>query len=393
MSDRQRTVSFTVLFIVVFLDMLGLGIIIPLLPAYATGLGATGLWVGIIFAGHSLTRLVVLPLIGRSSDRRGRKKAFVTVGIFLYVLLALGYVAATSVYALALIRLIQGVASAMIFPIAMAYVGEMSPKDREGRYMGTFNVGLFVGMGCGPVLGGVLKDMFGMASVFYAMALLSAVSLVLVVFLLPEQKTRSRRKIGDVISYSALIRKRPVQGILIYRIVNALIRGGTMSFLPLYAAGIGASASEIGLLLSTNTILVGVLQRPFGRLADRYSKLFLILCGSMLASLTLFLVPCTTHYPVLFLIATVMGLGSAMSMPAATAVAVRIGKKGAIGSTMGLFTMAMSVGMIVAPMIAGGVMDYRGIAAAFYCMGILCTLGTVMIYLPIRAYRNGKQAS
>ncbi|MDI6775974.1 MAG: MFS transporter [Syntrophales bacterium] len=389
MDDQNRRLTFGVLLAVVFLDMLGLGFIIPLLPVYATDFGATGLWVGIIFAGHSFTRLIVLPVIGKSSDKYGRKKPFITVGISLYVLLALSYVWASCVYELVLIRLLQGIASAMIFPIAMAYVGEMSPRGREGSYMGEFNFSAFVGLGCGPFLGGMLKDALGIVYVFYTMTALSAISLILVIFFLPEQKkVVSYDGTNKVISYRRLLSYKPVQGIMIYRTVNALIGGSTLSFLPLLAAKMGTSAFHTGILLSTNTILAGILQRPFGRIADRRSKLFLIVMGSLIGSFSLFSMPLSPNYFALLSLGITMGIGSAMSMPAASAIATRIGKKEGIGSMMGLFTMAMSVGLIVSPMISGTVMDFLDINAVFYIMGTLSVLCTVISYLPLKAYKG-----
>ena len=388
MDDQNRRLTFGVLLAVVFLDMLGLGFIIPILPVYATELGATGLWVGIIFAGHSFTRLIVLPAIGKSSDKYGKKKPFIAVGMFLYILLALGYVRASCLYELVLIRLLQGIASAMIFPMAMAYVGEISPQGKEGSYMGKFNFSVYVGMGCGPLLGGMLKDYLGIAAVFYTMAILSTISLILVVFLLPEQKVTSYYRGGKVVSYKGLLSYKPVQGIMIYRIVNALIGGCTLSFLPLLAAKMGVSAFHTGILLSTNAILAGILQRPFGRIADRQSKLFLIVIGSLLGSFSMFSMPLSSNYFALLLLGIIMGVGSAMSMPAASAIAARIGKEEGIGSIMGLFTMAMSIGLIVSPVISGTVMDFLNINVVFYVMGTISVLGTVISYFPLKTYRG-----
>lgn len=368
--------------------MLSLGFIVPLLPIYARDLGATGLWVGTIFAGHSFSRLIVLPAIGKLSDKLGKKKPFIMVGMFLYILLALGYVRASCVYDLLLIRMLQGIASAMIFPTAMAYVGEMSPRDKEGSYMGKFNFSVFVGLGCGPFLGGIFKDTLGITAVFYTMAILSSISLLLVIFLLPEQKAMSYHNTVKVISYRRLLGYKPVQGIMIYRVVNALIAGGALCFLPLLAAKMGASSFHTGILLSTNTILAGILQRPFGRIADRRSKLFLIITGSLIASFSLFFMPFSTNYLALLCLGITMGIGSAMSMPAASAIAVIIGKKEGIGSMMGLFTMAMSVGLVASPLISGTVMDFLNINAVFYVMGALSVLGTAISYLPLKTYKE-----
>lgn len=129
---------FSTLFLVIFVTTLGLGIVAPLMPIFAESLGATGIWLGIIFSGFSISRVLFMPLIGRLSDRRGRKR-FITAGLLLYAVLSLLYPAAGSVYTLVAVRLIHGFASAMVFPIAMAYVAEVSSKGSEGKTMGTFN--------------------------------------------------------------------------------------------------------------------------------------------------------------------------------------------------------------------------------------------------------------
>lgn len=380
--------SFNVLFVAVFLDMLGLGFIVPLLPSYATNLGATGLWIAVIFGGYSLTRVITLPIIGRMSDKTGRKKAFIATGLFLYVLLSFGYIKASTLYELSIIRFIQGIASAMIIPLAMAYIGELSPKDREGSYMGTFNISIFLGMGSGPLLGGFLEDSFGTLSVFYAMGILSAISLVLVLFLLPEQKVTGHRHIGEVISYQKLITIKPVQGILIYRFINAFIRGGIYSFLPIIAALKGLSAFEIGILISVNTLLVGIFQKPFGKVADKYNKVLLIFFGNLIACMSLLLIPISPNFLGLFLVGIIMGVGSSISMPAATAIAVRVGKESGMGSVMGLFNMAMGIGMIVAPFISGAVMDTLSLNAVFYSMGAISILGTFVFYWFLKNLQN-----
>ncbi len=163
MPDIKK--KFTALFISAFASMLGMGIIVPLMPIYAKTLGASGIWLGLIFSGFSLSRLIFMPLMGKMSDKKGRK-IFICTGLFLYSLLTLGYVFANSVFSLIWIRILHGFASAMTVPIIMAYVGDITPKGREGRFMGYFNVSFFMGMGLGPFIGGILNDSFGMASAF-----------------------------------------------------------------------------------------------------------------------------------------------------------------------------------------------------------------------------------
>ena len=145
--------------------MLGVGIIVPILPLYAETLGATGLWLGAIFAAFSLTRSIAMPLIGRFSDRLGRKR-FITSGLLIYTLSSLGYIYASSTVELIVIRVIQGFSSAMIIPIAMAFIADISPPDKEGSYMGIFTIALFLGFGCGPILGGLTEGSYQYGSRF-----------------------------------------------------------------------------------------------------------------------------------------------------------------------------------------------------------------------------------
>ncbi len=178
---------FPILALSIFSSMLGVGIIVPLLPLYAENMGATGVWLGIIFAGFSISRAIFMPIIGRLSDWHGRK-SFLVAGLFIYAVVSLGYIWAGDVYQLTLVRLIQGAAAGMIIPIAQAYVGDISPEGEEGAWMGYFNTAFFTGFGIGPLMGGVLTDHFGMNVAFYSMGGLNLLAFLVAVLFLPEIK-------------------------------------------------------------------------------------------------------------------------------------------------------------------------------------------------------------
>ena len=144
---------FPILAISVFSSMLGVGIIAPLLPIYADSLGATGIWIGVIFSGFSISRALVMPLIGKLSDQWGERKAFLCAGLLFYAVISLGYVWAENVTALIVVRLVHGLAAGMVIPIAQTYVGDLAPQGEEGKWMGYFNAALFAGFGVGPLLG------------------------------------------------------------------------------------------------------------------------------------------------------------------------------------------------------------------------------------------------
>ncbi len=119
---------FPILAVSLFSAMLGIGLVSPLLPLYAQDLGASGTQLGIIFAAYGISNSVFTPIMGRLSDRRGRKN-FLIIGLLLYSIISLGYVWADNVSQLTLVRAIQGAAGAMIIPIAMAYCCQSAKWD------------------------------------------------------------------------------------------------------------------------------------------------------------------------------------------------------------------------------------------------------------------------
>lgn len=374
---------FSVLFISVFAAMLGLGIIAPLMPIYARSLGASGIWLGIIFSGYSLSRAIFMPIIGKLSDKRGRKK-FITSGLLLYSVISLFYLLAGEVYYLTTVRLFHGLASAMVIPVAMAYIGEIAEKGKEGRYMGTFNMALLLGMGSGPFLGGILNESFGIGSVFYAMAGLTAIAFLITLIFLPDMRYSGTRKMGNPISFREIIKNNVMKGLLLYRVITAMGRGGIMAFLPIFASRIDITSSQVGIIISFHIFLIALLQNPFGRLADRHNKFFLVLIGSGVGALALLLTPIARNFWQLFFISSIMGFGGATSMPSAVAITVEVGQRLGMGVSMGLFNTAMSVGMIAAPLISGVVMDIVGIKSVFFVAGVISLLGTFVFYHYIR---------
>ena len=371
---------FEVLFISVFAAMLGLGIIGPLLPIYAENLGATGLWIGIIFSGFAAARAVFMPIVGRISDESGRKK-FIVLGLFAYAVLSLGYVTAGSVYSLTAVRFLHGIASAMVVPIAMAYIGDLSKRGEEGEHMAKFQVSFFLGLGSGPLLGGVLNDAFGFSSAFYAMAALSALAFLVVVVFLPETGGRSSRGEGERISYRGVLDHPAVPAVLAFTALNAMVRGLLLVFMPLFAPDISVVPGQLGLILTVSIFMMAIFQVPLGRMADRGRADVMILGGSVVSAASLALIPAAASFWDLFLVASVNGLGSACMMPALMALTVKLGKKIGMGTSMGAYNTAMSLGMIAAPLLGGLVMDLSTIDAVFILGGVGGIGATIAIYI------------
>ncbi len=368
---------FNVLFVSILTTMVGLGIIAPLMPIYAKSLGATGMWLGIIFSGFSLARVIFMPLIGRISDQRGRK-FFITLGLFWYSIISLLYPLAKTVYQLSLIRILHGCASAMVLPIAMAYIGDIARKGEEGKLMGTFNMALFLGIGSGPFLGGFLNDAFGLKAAFYAMALLTTIAFLVTLVFLPDLRIHIRQKTS--LSWRSILKNNVIKGLFIFRMANATKRGGIMVFLPLFAAKIHISPSEVGILLSANIFITGLLQTPFGKLADKWNKFWMVLTGSLISALGLIFVPLSHNFTELFVAGILVGIGGAIAMPAATAIAVLVGQSTGMGTSMGIFNTAMSLGMVFSPIFLGIIMDTFGLHFIFYFAALVGLLSCLVFY-------------
>jgi len=374
---EKRTL--VILLLALFIAVLGVGIIAPIIPIYATDLGATGVTLGLMIAAFSISRGALQPVVGSLSDRKGRKR-FLVAGLSIYAVMGLTYTLATSVEHLILIRLFHGVGSAMIVPIAMAYIGDLTPRGQEGKYMGMLNVALFSGISAGPILGGFFLDTIGINPAFYAMSALTAASLGLIVALLPPQ--RSDRQIqstpGLLTTLRRMLHNSRVVGMLLPRIGTMIIMVPTMGFLPILMDRLmGATGIEIGIVISARTIVNAGLQFPFGKLADRYNKVALIVTGSLIASAGVFVMPFATDFLQLVWLSVLIGVGEALIWPTLGAIAVEEGHRYGQGSMMGVFNMAMSVGILIGSLLAGSFMDLIGLEYVFYIVSIILVVSAV----------------
>lgn len=369
---------FPILAISVFSSMLGVGIIAPLLPLYAESLGATAIWIGVIFASFSISRAIFMPVFGQLSDRRGRKR-FICAGLFIYALISLGYVWASTASELTVVRLVQGGAAGMIVPIAQAYVGDLSPKGEEGKWMGYFTAAFFTGFGFGPLLGGVLTDCFqSMAPAFYAMGILNLLAFLLALTLLPEVYKKEQPTANPQVSFRRMISESKVmKGVFSFRLAYSLGRGSFSCFLPIFAAfSLGLSPGLIGVLLAVNTLTISIPQIFSGKIADRFNRRGLVIAGCAVNLLFLALIPWAQNLWQLLVLCLFVGLGAALAMPAASAMTVEEGRTYGMGSAMGVFTMAMSIGMAVGPLLSGVIADTVDVNSVFYLGAVMVLLGT-----------------
>ena len=380
-EKRDRRLIFTSLYASVFSTMLGIGIVIPLLPRFAETLGASGLGIGMIFSSFAVSRAIAMPFFGKFSDLKGRR-TIIIMGLFLYMIFSLFYIPAASVWELSAIRFFQGIASAMVFPIAMAYIGDIAPRGKEGTCLGSFTSSLFLGMGFGPFLGGILTDYAGMDTAFIVMAALTGVALITCIIFLPDHPGHGKKQESMV----RLLLHKGLRIPLLYQMMNAFANGTFMVFLPVIAAHIGnLTPGETGFVISLSILSTAVLQRVCGSLADRFDKYLLIATGCLIVASALALVPGFQGLYAYMLFALLMGIGGGISVPAMYALVTITGRDIGHGAAMGTVNMVMSGGMILSPLICGMFMDVMGIGSVFLLSAAIVLVSTP-VYLSRISY-------
>ena len=368
---------FPVLALAIFSSMLGAGIVVPLLPLYAESMGASGLWLGFIFAGFSISRTIFTPIFGRLSDRKGRK-LILCVGLFAYALISFTFVLATSVYQLVLVRTVHGITGAMILPIAQAYIGDLSPEGEEGKWMGYSNAAFFGGFGVGPLMGGVLAAQWGMDLAFITMGVLNLLAFLIAVIMLPRSDQR-KQAAATPVSFLDMRRSGTMVGLFNFRLAIAMGRSSFFTFLPLLAAiSLGLPANLIGILIAVHVLLISILGVPGGRIADIFNRRMLVIIGSLVTATYMFLVPLSPSFWPLLALCILGSVGSAIATPAAMAMTVEEGRKYGMGSAIAAITMALSIGMAIGPILSGAIVDFININTAFYFNAGLALFGAAL---------------
>ncbi len=371
-----------VLALAIFATMLGNGVVMPFIPLYSQQFGAEGFTIGVLFGSHSASRTFLLPFIGRASDRRGRKE-FLLWGLALYAASSVAFLLANSLFVLTLVMALQGVATAMVQPISMAYVGDLTPKGQEGRYSGYINTAFLGGVAGGPVLGGVVRDLYNMQASFILLGILSLLSLILLWLFLPEVRHEKNTDTTAHLPLREIFSCYPLVGMSVFRLSYAAANAAIWVFVPLLAAQLLAlSTSQIGLLISLNVLVSTVMQAPCGRLADRVTnKVTLIVIGGLVSAVSLALFPLATTYWHLVVLNLLVGAAFGLAYPAHMAVAMENAKGFGMGTVMSLLLTVHSFAMTVGPMLFGLVIDLYSLNGVFYSGGLFGLLVTIACYV------------
>ncbi len=383
-GDISATRMLFILSISVGVAIIGLGIIWPLIPVYALDLGATGFQVGMIIASFNIARVFANPISGRLSDRWGRKP-FIVSGLFLYAVVSICYILATDINDLILVRFLHGLTSVLVVPVAMALAADIAPDNKLARYMGTLNMAVMLGLGVGPMLGGIIRDTLGMNAAFYAMGILALFTVIGVMLLIPNDRIGSESKIKKPAApIKDLLKHRVALGLFFLRLFVASGQGSVYTFLPLLGIDMGITSSEVGIILGVNIFLIAVLQRACAGIADHSDPRILIIFGTIISGITVLAMPYAKGFGTILALNIVMGASNGIATPAGFVLTGKVGRKLGMGSIMGLTDAGWSLGMIVSPIFSGIVMDSLGLPSIFFIGGVLIMIGSVVIFAFLR---------
>jgi MFS family permease len=188
------------------------------------------------------------------------------------------------------------------------------------------------------------------------------------------------KKDGNSISYRSLLKDKLLVAILSVRFLHLITISSIVTFVPIFAMSIKLNLSQIGTILMLNILLMGLLQQPFGKLADRTNRINMLIIGGLIASIGLIGIPFSSNFWQLLFWNIVMAVGSALSFPATNAIITVKGRDSGMASVMAAFNFAMSAGMAVGPLIAGAIYDVIGLGWVFGILSIISALGLFLLY-------------
>ena len=359
-----------VIFITVFIDLIGFGIVIPVLPHYVEGtqFNATPRTVGLLFASYSVMQLIFSPILGRLSDKYGRRPIlfFSLLGTSLGFLI-LGF--ATTLWMLFLGRIIDGITGGNI-STAQAYIADVTTPENRAKGMGLIGAAFGLGFIFGPAIGGILSQ-WGIGVPFLFAAALAFSNAVLLYFTLPETVTpdhpaRTSAATGRWSQLAAALRQPRLAYVLaIYFLFIVAFSIMTTSFALFTMYRFGYDATHNGYLFMYVGIIGAVIQGGLiGRLVKMFGEMSLVIAGALLFAASLFAIPLVgpqSGLGLLLLVGGVFAVGNSLATPSLTTLASKSVGRGEQGGVLGVTQSIASLARAVGPSIAA-VLIYSAVA-------------------------------
>ncbi|MEE8290055.1 MAG: MFS transporter [Candidatus Tectomicrobia bacterium] len=350
----------------------------PLLPIFASQLGANSAFLGIIVAVSTCTGMILKPLIGLLSDRWGRRW-WLLLGTVFFAVIPLLYRFVHSPEHLFAMRMVHGLATAIYGPVTLAFVVEHS-QQRRAENLGWFGMARHAGYIIGPAVSGWLLSMgIDPVSVFTLIGLMSMLAFV-PICLLSEPASRPtvvpiplRQHIVHALQAGSRTLSVWLAGGLEATVLLALY--AAKAFLPLYALSLPLSLALVGAFFAVQEATHMLCKPVGGRLGDQLGYGRSICLGMVVLGGAFLCVPWTRRAFDLITLAVVMGGAQALIFPATVALVSRQIGNQHVGAGMGLVGMLKNAGKIAGPILGGFLMHWLNFALMLQCMGLLLLAG------------------
>ncbi|TVP54944.1 MAG: MFS transporter [Gemmatimonadales bacterium] len=371
-EPRSHKVRLGILFLTVFVDLVGFGIILPLLPFYADRFGASGTQIAILVLSYSAAQLVLAPIWGRLSDRFGRRPILL-IGLVGSALSYLVFAYAGSILALLISRTMAGVGGANI-PVAQAYIADITPPEKRAGGMGLIGAAFGLGFIFGPAIGGVLAPIAPEAPGLAA-AGLCALNAILAFFLLPESLTarereeRSARAIlleregpSRLEELKVVLRSPAFLQVLLLSFLFTAAFSAIHPVFPLFAAErFGLEERGVGWLFAFMGTISAIMQGGVVRvLVPRIGERALVRLASGPFVAGLLLIALAPNIPVLLLALFLLAVGFGGTLPSLVSLLSRAAPDELQGGSLGVGQSVGALARILGPLMGGIAWDLAG---------------------------------
>ena len=372
----MRRSSLPIVYLAVFVDLLGFGIILPILPFYAEKFGANGLWIGAILTAYSAAQFVSALFLGRLSDRIGRRPVLLAslLGSALS-LTASGF--ANSLVLLLLSRLIAGAFGGSI-TTAQAYVADVTTPSERTKYMGLLGASIGMGFVFGPGIGAALSG-FGFSTAAFVAAGIAALNFLVGIVKLPESRVPGQ---ADAVRRS--FRLEDVKAALSQPTLGSALLStfiSTIAFVAMEATfalfgqvRFGLNPAGLGIIFTLVGIVVAVVQGGLiGRLHLRYDDRTLAGAGAVAMGVAFFLIPLMPSLTGAVVILGLLAAGQGLVSPTLSSLISQSSDVGEQGQTLGIGQSLSAGARAVGPLLAGWLYD-RSIALPYLLAAALMLL-------------------
>ena len=356
-----------IVFVTVFIDLLGFGIIIPLLPFYAETFGASAFTVGLLATSFSLMQFIFAPIWGRLSDRVGRRP-IILLGLLGSCLAYLGFGMAGTLTALFAARIFAGIAGANI-PTAQAVVADLTTPENRAKGMGIIGAAFGLGFIFGPAIGGFLSRYGYSVPAFFASGL-SLANFAAAWFLLPETLKPEHRAIERVGRLDALRAALARPHLPLLLVIGFLIVAAFSAFESTFALfaerAYGFGASTIGYVFAfVGVVLVIVQGFLVGKVVKRIGEHHIVPASLAIVAIGLLMIPATTSVAALLVANGVMAVGMGFNNPSLMSLISRYSAAEDQGGVLGLTQSLNSLARIIGPLWGGFAFDHLGIGMPY----------------------------